>query len=47
MPGVLYRGSKKRAAKLSPFEQLPLQFWLVVAVAAFMCALSLLLLRDS
>jgi hypothetical protein len=47
MPGVLYRGSKKRVAKLSPFGLLPLQFWLVVAVAAFMFALSLLLLRIS
>jgi len=45
--GYLYRGSKKRAAKLSAFEHLPLQFWLVIAIAAVMLALSMLLLRDS
>jgi hypothetical protein len=46
-PGFIYRGSKKRVAKLSPFEQLPLQFWLVLAIAVFMFGLSLLLIRNS
>ena len=46
-PGFIYRGSKKRAAKLSPFDDLTLQFWLVLAVAAVMFALTILLLRDS
>ena len=42
-PGFIYRGSKKRAAKLSPFDELQLQFWLVIAFAACMFALPLLL----
>jgi hypothetical protein len=45
-PGFVYRGSKRRVAKLSPFDDLPFQFWLVVAIAVFMLAISVLLLRD-
>ena len=40
MPGAVYRGSKKRVARLSPFEQLPIDFWLVVAIAAVMLAIT-------
>jgi hypothetical protein len=46
-PGFIYRGSKKRIARLSPFDNLPLRFWLVIAIAAFMLAVSLLLLRAA
>lgn len=40
MPGAVYRGSKKRIAQLSPFEELPTNFWLVVAIAAAMLAIT-------
>jgi len=46
-PGFVHRGSKKRVAKLSPFDELPVQFWLVVAIAGVMVVLSILLLRYS
>jgi len=32
---------------MSAFDDLPLQFWLVVAIAALMLSLTLLLLRTS
>ena len=44
MPGALFRGSKKRVARLSPFEQLPLTFWVVLAIALLMLALSAVLI---
>jgi hypothetical protein len=40
MPAAVYRGSKKRIAQLSPFEELPANFWLVVAIAAVMLAIT-------
>ncbi len=40
MPGAVYRGSKKRVARMSPFEKLPANFWLVVAIAVAMLALA-------
>jgi hypothetical protein len=40
MPGAVYRGSKKRVARLSPFEALPANFWLVVVIALAMLGLS-------
>jgi len=46
-PGGIHRGSRKRIARLSAFERAPLQFWLVVAIAVFMLAISILLLRAS
>jgi hypothetical protein len=32
---------------LSPFDELPLQFWLVLAIAGVMLVLSILFLRYS
>jgi hypothetical protein len=46
-PGVVYRGSKKRAARLSPFEELPLNFWLFAAVALLMLGLSVALIYQA
>jgi len=40
MPGAVYRASKKRVARLSPFEELPANFWMVVAIAAVMLAIT-------
>jgi len=40
MPGAVYRGSKKRVARMSPFEKLPANFWLVVAIAVAMLAMA-------
>jgi hypothetical protein len=45
-PGAIHRGSKKRIATLSPFERLPIQFWLVVAIAVLMLGLSVLLIQQ-
>jgi hypothetical protein len=39
-PAVTYRGSKKRVDRLSPFDELPIAFWILVAIAASMLALS-------
>ena len=36
MAGAVYRGSKKRIARLSPFEEPPLNFWLFIAIALVM-----------
>jgi hypothetical protein len=47
MPGAVYRGSKKRVARLSPFEELPSNFWLVVAIAATMLALTAAIIYDA
>ena len=47
MPGNVYRGSKKRIARLSPFEQPPAHFWLVVAFAAAMMALAAAIIYDA
>ena len=44
MPGAVFRGSKKRVARISPFEQLPLNFWLVLAIALLMLALCAVLI---
>jgi hypothetical protein len=40
MPGAVYRGSKKRVARLSPFDEQPTTLWLVVAIAAIMLAIT-------
>jgi hypothetical protein len=40
-PAAQYRGSRKRIDRLSPFDELPIGFWLVVGVAALMLAVSL------
>ncbi len=40
-------GSKKRAARLSPFEELPLNFWLFAAVALLMLGLSMALIYQA
>ena len=39
-PGAAYRGSRKRVARLSRFDDLPASFWVVVAIGLLMLAMS-------
>ena len=39
-PGAVYRGSKNRIASFSPFEDLPREFWLFIAVGLLMLGIS-------
>jgi hypothetical protein len=36
---TLYRGSKRRVERLSPFAELPATFWIVLAIGLLMLAL--------
>ena len=47
LPGVVYRGSKKRAAKLSAFDELPANFWLFIIIALLMLGLSAALIYQA
>jgi hypothetical protein len=47
MPGAVYRGSKKRIARLSTFEELPANFWLVVAIGATMLAITAAIIYNA
>jgi hypothetical protein len=38
-PPVVYRGSKRRLERLSPFADLPATFWVVLAIGLLMLAL--------
>ncbi len=38
-PAVVYRGSKRRLERLSPFADLPATFWVVLAIGLLMLAL--------
>lgn len=44
MPGAVYRGSKKRVERLDVFDELPLNFWLIIGIAATMLALTVAIL---
>jgi hypothetical protein len=46
-PGAVYRGSKKRVAHLALFEDLPANFWFVMAIGVLMFGLSALLIYGS
>ena len=46
MPRRFDRGSKKRIAALSPFDDLPSDFWWVALIAAALFALCLLLIYQ-
>jgi len=39
-----YRGSRKRIERLRPFEEMPLDFWLIIGIAATMLALTVAIL---
>ncbi|HEY3157346.1 MAG TPA: hypothetical protein VGJ78_00180 [Vicinamibacterales bacterium] len=39
MPASVYRGSKRRLERLSPFDELPSDFWLFLGIALLMLAL--------
>ncbi|PYR82311.1 MAG: hypothetical protein DMF87_01830 [Acidobacteria bacterium] len=47
LPGAAYRGSKRRVARLSPLDELPANFWLVVAIAVLMLGLSAALIYHA
>jgi hypothetical protein len=47
LPGAIYRGSKKRAGRLSPFDPLPLDLWLFIAVALLMLGVCAALIYDA
>jgi len=47
LPGAAYRGSKRRVARLSPLDELPANFWLVVAIAVLMLGLSAALIYQA
>jgi len=38
-PAVVYRGSKRRLERVSPFEELPLNVWVFLTVGLVMLAL--------
>jgi len=38
-PAVVYRGSKRRLERVSPFEERPLHFWVFLTVGLVMLAL--------
>jgi hypothetical protein len=39
MPARVYRGSRRRLERFSPFEELPPGFWVYLAIALLMLAL--------
>jgi len=39
MPGRAYRGSRKRIAGLGLFDDLPITFWLLIAIALLMAGM--------
>jgi hypothetical protein len=47
LPGAGYRGSKKIVDKLSPFDQLPIDFWLFIGVALLMLGVCAALIYDA
>jgi hypothetical protein len=47
MPGRVYRGSKGRVARLSPFDELPANFWMIIAIGLFMLGLSAVLIYQA
>ena len=44
--GAVYRGSKKRIARLRPFDDLSINFWLTIAAALVMLGLSAMLIYN-
>jgi len=46
-PATAYRGSKTRVEGLSPFERLPSDFWLFIAVAVIMLGISAAIIYNS
>ena len=47
LPGSAYRGSKKRVESLSPFDRLPADLWLFIAVALIMLGISAVLIYNA
>jgi hypothetical protein len=47
LPGTGYRGSKRRINRSAPFDSLPVDFWLFIAVALTMLALSAAIIYDA
>jgi hypothetical protein len=47
MPGRVYRGSKRRVARLSPLDELGAKFWLIIAIGLLMFGLSAVLIYQA
>ena len=47
LAGAAYRGSRKRVERLRPFDELPLDLWLIVGIAVMMLALTVALLYHA
>ena len=41
---AVYRGSRKRIERLRPFEEMPLDFWLIIGIAAAMLGLTVMII---
>jgi hypothetical protein len=47
MPGKVYRGSKRRAARLSPLDELRANFWLIIAIGLLVFGLSAVVIYQA
>jgi hypothetical protein len=47
LPGTAYRGSKKRVDRLSPFDPLPVDVWVFIAVAVIMLGISVAIIYNA
>jgi hypothetical protein len=47
MPGKVYRGSKRRVARLSPLDELRANFWLIIAIGLLVFGLSAVLIYQA
>jgi len=45
--GRLYRGSKKRVARISPLTPLPIEVWLILGVALVIAGITVALIYDA
>jgi hypothetical protein len=47
LPGTGYRGSKKRVESLSPFDRVPADVWMFIAVAVIMLGVTAIILYNA
>jgi len=47
MPGKVYRGSKRRVARLSPLDELRANFWLIIAIGLLVFGLSAVVIYQA
>ena len=46
LPGTAYRGSKKRVDSLLPFDRVPADVWMFIAVAVIMLGISVAIIYN-